>query len=225
MIVSPEPAGPSPAGVPLDRAFFRRDVLAVAPGLLGCLLSHRTAEGEVTLRLTEVEAYAGPRDAASHAYRGRTLRNEVMFGPPGHVYVYFTYGMHFCMNLVCDREGTAAAVLLRAGEVVGGLELARTRRPRSSARDLARGPARLCQALGVDRAQNGADVCAADGPWRVLSGAAAEVSRLRTGPRTGVNGAREVPWRFWLDREPSVSPYRAHTPRNRTRARPGGETR
>lgn len=204
----------------MDRSFFARDVEEVAPALLGGLITHHTAEGAVTIRLTEVEAYAGPRDAASHAYRGRTPRNEVMFGPPGHVYVYFTYGMHFCMNLVCADEGTASAVLLRAGEVVDGLDLARTRRPGSSVRDLARGPARLCQALGVGRAHNGADVCSA-GPMRLSAGRSAAPENIRSGPRTGVNGAKDVPWRFWLDGEPSVSPYRPHTPRGprRTRSR------
>src|ERR1700754_3591036 len=116
------------AGGLLPRSFFDRPVEEVAPALLGCRFANRTAEGEVTMRLTEVEAYAGPLDAASHAYRGPTARTEVMFGPPGHAYVYFTYGMHFCVNLVCMGEGDASAVLLRAGEIVEGRALAEARR-------------------------------------------------------------------------------------------------
>jgi DNA-3-methyladenine glycosylase len=200
---------------PLPRAFFDRTPEEVAPDLLGCVIERATSEGLVAVRLTEVEAYAGPRDPASHAYRGPTKRNAVMFGPPGYAYVYFTYGMHFCVNLVCMGEGTAAAVLLRAGEIVEGHDLAAARRPRSSPRDLARGPARLCEALAIDRALYGADVCDPGGPLRVLSRSETSAA-FRTGPRTGVTSAKDVPWRFWIDGDPSVSPYRAHTARQRT---------
>jgi len=127
--------------------------------------------------------------------------------------------MHFCMNLVCLGEGTAAAVLLRAGEIIEGNELAMARRPRSSARDLARGPARLCEALAIDRALSGADVCDPAGPLRVLPGEPA--AGVRTGPRTGVTSAKDVPWRFWIGGDPSVSPYRTHTRRRRTVVDPG----
>lgn len=199
----------------LSRTFFDGPVEEIAPALLGRVFEHRTGAGPVSLRLTEVEAYAGPLDPASHAYRSRTPRNEVMFGEPGHAYVYFTYGMHFCVNLVCGPEDTASAVLLRAGEVVFGRELARERRPRSAERDLARGPARLCQALGIAREQNGLDVCAPGGPLRITAGEPVEPALVRSGPRTGVNGAKERPWRFWIDGDPSVSPYRAHAPRQR----------
>ena len=113
---------------PLARSFYDRPALRVARELLGCVV---TANG-VSVRLTEVEAYDGANDAASHAYRGQTQRNAVMFGPPGHAYVYFTYGMHFCVNVVCGPVGTAAAVLLRAGEVVEGVERAQARRPRAT---------------------------------------------------------------------------------------------
>jgi DNA-3-methyladenine glycosylase len=217
-------------GRPLSREFFDRPAEEVAPELLGRLLERSSPDGTVTLRITEVEAYAGERDPASHAYRGRTPRNAVMFGRPGHAYVYFTYGMHFCVNLVCLGEGTAAAVLLRAGEIESGRELARERRPRARDRDLARGPARLCQALAIGRELNGVDVCDPHGVLRVLDGpadpAVATPGLIRVGPRTGVNGAKGVPWRFWLEGEPSVSPYRLHIPRRRPgpespRPRPG----
>ncbi|MFF7329529.1 DNA-3-methyladenine glycosylase [Streptomyces sp. NPDC008150] len=209
----------SPDRKPLDRAFFARPVLDVAPDLLGRLLVRSTPEGPITLRLTEVEAYDGANDPGSHAFRGRTPRNDVMFGPPGHVYVYFTYGMWHCMNFVCGPVGTASGVLLRAGEVVDGVELARERR--FSARhdkELAKGPARLATALGVDRAQNGVDACTSgDTPLRILSGTPVPSDQVRSGPRTGVAGEGGVhPWRFWIADDPTVSPYRAHAPRRRS---------
>ncbi|GAA0589778.1 DNA-3-methyladenine glycosylase [Actinomadura livida] len=206
------------SGEPLPRDFFDRPVEEVAPSLLGHVVRHRTPEGDVAVRLSEVEAYAGPLDPASHAFRGKTARNAVMFGPPGHAYVYFTYGMHFCMNLVCGPDGTSMAVLLRAGEIVAGEEAARARRPRSTVRDLARGPARLCQALGVAREQNGLDVCSPEGPLTVHAGEPADPALIRTGPRTGVNGAKDVPWRYWIDGDPTVSPYRRHVPRKKVTA-------
>ena len=162
----------------IPRDFFARPSVEVAPDLLGCVLEHETADGLVAVELTEVEAYAGRSDPASHAYRGKTQRNAVMFGPPGHAYVYFTYGMHFCVNMVClGEEGSASAVLLRAGAIIAGEDLARARRTRGpvpegrariAPRDLARGPARLCQALGIDRSLDGADVCVAGSPLRML---------------------------------------------------------
>ena len=155
----------SPDRTPLAREFFDRPVLDVAPDLLGRVLVRDTPDGPIELRLTEVEAYDGQNDPGSHAYRGRTARNGVMFGPPGHVYVYFTYGMWHCMNLVCGPEGTASAVLLRAGEIVEGAELARIRRLSArNDKELAKGPARLATALDVDRALNGTDACATGAP-------------------------------------------------------------
>ena len=216
------------AGGPLARGFFDRPAEEVAPELLGRSLERSSPDGTVTVRITEVEAYAGERDPASHAYRGRTQRNAVMFGRPGYAYVYFTYGMHFCVNLVCLGEGTAAAVLLRAGEIEYGRELARERRLRARDRDLARGPARLCQALAIGRELNGADVCDPGGALRILDApAVCSPDLIRVGPRTGVNGAKDVPWRFWIEGEPSVSPYRLHIPRRRPGTdspypRPGG---
>ena len=250
------------SGPLLPRAFFARPALEVAPALLGCVIEHETPDGLVAAVLTEVEAYEGSADPASHAYRGRTARNAVMFGPPGHAYVYFTYGMHFCVNMVCLREGTASAVLLRAGRVVEGAALATRRRsagalrPRRAAeepqvpprglaeRDLARGPARLCQALAVGRALNGADVCDPGSPLRVrpapASGRAGPPSaritngphlnndlrsdagppagsgpHISAGPRVGVSSGARRAWRFWLTGDPTVSPYRAHVPRAR----------
>ena len=204
----------------IPREFFARPSVEVAPDLLGCVLEHETADGLVAVELTEVEAYAGRSDPASHAYRGKTRRNAVMFGPPGHAYVYFTYGMHFCVNMVClGEEGSASAVLLRAGAIIAGEDLARARRARGpgvvASRDLARGPARLCQALAIDRSLDGADVCVAQSPLRVRAGAGhpARSATILTGPRVGVSSAAEIPWRFWYEGDPTVSVYRPHVPR------------
>ncbi|WP_370103003.1 DNA-3-methyladenine glycosylase [Streptacidiphilus sp. MAP12-20] len=199
---------------PLEPVFFDRSAPQLAPALLGRVLVCARPEGVVSVRLTEVEAYTGPDDPASHAYRGRTARNAVMFGPPGFVYVYFTYGMHYCMNLVAGPGVTAGAVLLRAGEVVDGLDLARRRRPaaRKDA-ELAQGPARLTQALGVGREQNGEPL---DGTvFRLLPGTPPDPELIRQGPRTGVAQGADTPLRFWIDGEPTVSPYRRHVPRRR----------
>jgi len=204
---------------PVPRSFFDRPVLEVAVDLLGRVLVGDSPAGPVAIRLTEVEAYDAANDPASHAYRGRTRRNAVMFGEPGHVYVYFTYGMHFCMNLVCGPPGTASAVLLRAGTVVEGVDLARSRRPAArSDRELARGPARLTQALGVDRTLDGADACDPGGPLRIVPAQPADPATVVAGPRTGVAAGATRPWRFWVRGEPSVSPYRAHTPKPRRAA-------
>ena len=208
----------------IPRDFFARLSVQVAPDLLGCVLEHQTADGLVAVQLTEVEAYTGATDPASHAYRGKTKRNGVMFGPPGHAYVYFTYGMYFCVNLVCAANGSASAVLLRAGAIIEGEELARARRTRGSAavgrRDLARGPARLCQALDIDRSQDGTDVCVAGSPLRIRwpdggTPARSAEKKIATGPRVGVSSAADVPWRFWIEDDPTVSVYRAHVPRRK----------
>jgi DNA-3-methyladenine glycosylase len=193
----------------------------VAPALLGCVLEHSTPDGPVAVSLSEVEAYMAAADPASHAYRGMTARNAVMFGPPGHAYVYFTYGMHFCVNVVCGPPGVAEAVLLRAGRVIDGEELARRRRgfdPTRAPRDLARGPARLCQALAINRVQNGTDLCDPSGELRLRAaagdaGADAERPRIDVGPRVGVSKAADIPWRFWLAQDPTVSVYRPSVPR------------
>ncbi len=169
----------------------------------------------MTVRLTEVEAYQGEEDPGSHAFRGPTPRTAVMFGPPGHLYTYFTYGMHVCANVVCGPEGVASAVLFRAGEVVAGIETARERRTTSrSDADLARGPARLCVALGITLADGGADLATS----RVRLTLPDRVSGFEQGPRTGVSGdggGTQFSWRFWMPGEPSVSPYKAHVPKRR----------
>lgn len=179
-----------------------RPVLEAAPRLLGATFTH----GGVTVRLTEVEAYDGPDDPGSHAYNGRTNRNAVMFGPPGHLYVYFTYGMHHCCNVSCGPDGEPSAILLRAGEVVEGIEVARERRGRSTERDLARGPGRLCRALGIDRSANGLDL-------RDLLVPGSPPDDISTGPRVGLRKAADNPWRFWVTGDPTVSRYVAAKPR------------
>jgi DNA-3-methyladenine glycosylase len=198
-------------GLRLPRSFYDRPVLTVAPDLLGRVVRHATPDGVVAVRLTEVEAYGGVgEDPGSHAHRGPTRRNAVMFDRPGSLYVYFTYGMHWCANLVCGPRGQAAAVLLRAGEVVEGEALARTRR--TAARgvvDLARGPARLASALGLDGDDDGTDVCARASRFTVHEGRGPRPAAVASGPRVGVSGdGAPTPWRFWLDGDPTVSRYR-----------------
>jgi len=190
-------------------------VVPAARRLLGCTLS---AHG-VTVRLTEVEAYAGESDPGSHAFRGRTPRTAVMFGPPGHAYVYFTYGMHWCLNVVCGPAGHASAVLVRAGAVIAGIELARERRPGARERDLARGPARLTRALAVTGKDDGTPLLT-EGTVRLDAGPAVPDAAVSVGPRVGVAGdGAGTPWRFWLTGEPTVSPYRPAVARRRP-ARP-----
>ena len=193
----------------LPRAFFDRTATDVAPELLGCVFWSDGPAGRVAVRLVEVEAYEADADPASHAFRGRTARNAVMFGPPGHAYVYFTYGMHFCVNLVCGPNGRASAVLLRAGQVVDGSELAAERRPGHRDRDLARGPGRLCQALAIDRSLDGADVCAPGSPLGIGPAPAPPAAAdICAGPRVGITKAADWPLRFWLAGDVYVSPYK-----------------
>lgn len=200
-----------------------RPVLQVAPRLLGAVVRREDADGVVAVRLTEVEAYAGEDDPGSHAFRGRTPRTAVMFGPPAHLYVYFSYGMHWCANVVTGPDGRASAVLLRAGEVVEGHDLARSRRPAARTdRDLARGPARLAQALGLTGDDDGVDLRSSS-VRLVPRGRAVPRASVRTGPRVGVSGAGgdggAYPWRFWLAGDPTVSAYRASVPRAEPRRR------
>ncbi|HEX6755421.1 MAG TPA: DNA-3-methyladenine glycosylase [Mycobacteriales bacterium] len=205
-------------GPPFDRSRLAGPVLDAARALLGSVLEVDSPRGTVAVRLSEVEAYAGEDDPASHAFRGRTARNEVMYGPAGHLYVYFVYGMHWCCNVVCGPAGNASAVLLRAGEVVAGAELARARRAASRAdADLARGPARLASALGLDRSANGADLVSPASPVRLRAGGPVPAEAIRQGPRVGVAAAKDVPWRFWVAGDPTVSPYRPAVARRRAR--------
>jgi DNA-3-methyladenine glycosylase len=185
----------------------------VAPRLLGAVLRH----GTVAVRLTELEAYDGATDPASHAYRGRTARNAVMFGPPGHLYLYFTYGMHWAGNISCGDEGIASGVLMRAGEVIDGVEVARSRRGQVPDRDLARGPGRLTQALGLHAEHKGCDLFG-DGPV-TLEPPAEEPEMIMVGPRIGVSVEADRPWRFWLGDSSYVSDYK-RSPRA-PRAMPG----
>jgi DNA-3-methyladenine glycosylase len=193
----------------LTRAELAVDPVVAAQRLLGCVLESRTDEGTVAIRLVEVEAYRGGDDPASHCYRGRTSRNDVMFGPAGHLYVYFVYGMHFCANVVSLTDGVPGAVLLRAGEVVSGVDIAHSRRPtaRTDA-DLAKGPARLTTALGLQRPHNGVDLTDPDSPVRLLAADPLPAESIRVGPRVGVAVAMDVPWRFWVHGSPAVSGYR-----------------
>ncbi|MFF1882287.1 DNA-3-methyladenine glycosylase [Pseudarthrobacter sp. NPDC058196] len=209
------------------RDFLSGDARELAPLLLGAVLTHESLDGTVSVRLTEVEAYLGPEDSlhpdpGSHTYRGPTPRNAPMFGPAGHLYVYFTYGMHHCTNIVCGPEGVASALLLRAGEIVGGLDLAQRRRPTSQTpADLASGPARLAKALGMTTADSGRDALAPPFGLELPSGPAGPVS---SGPRVGVAGAGgsdRYAWRFWLTGDPTVSKYKAAAPRT-PRPAPGG---
>ena len=189
-------------GKAVTRGFFDRDAREVAVDLLGCELTH----GGVTVRLTETEAYLGADDPASHAYRGQTRRNATMCGPPGHVYVYCTSGRHGCANLVCQQPGTGTAVLLRAAEVVAGLDIARGRRPTARRDlDLGRGPARLATALGLTGTDDGLDLCAG-GPSRVTRGS--PPPKVGSGPRVGVSVGTAQPWRFWIEGERTVSAYK-----------------
>ena len=210
MTVSSSPTAPEQL-----RELLSGDARRIAPQLLGSVLTHHSHEGTVAVRITEVEAYMGPGDSlhpdpGSHTFRGPTARNAPMFGPAGNLYVYFTYGMHYCANIVCGPAGAASAVLLRAGEVVEGQHLALVRRPTSkSALDLASGPARLATTLALTTADSGRDALADPFELRLPSVPATE---FMTGPRVGVSGdggSAEYPWRFWLPGDPTVSRYKA----------------
>jgi DNA-3-methyladenine glycosylase len=193
----------------LPKSFYARDSLAVARELIGCLFVHQTRDGLLGVRLIETEAYRGPQDPGSHGYRGMTDRTRVMFGPPGRLYVYFTYGMHWCANIVCGPEGTCEAVLLRAGEPASGIEVMTRRRGVSSARLLASGPARLAQALGIAREHNGASLlrggefwCAEDDQTPgYRAGEIATTVRVGLGPGRG----EDLPWRFTVPNNPYAS--------------------
>lgn len=198
----------------------------LAPALLGCVI--RT--DSVAIRLTEVEAYEGDEDPGSHAFRGPTPRTVIMFGEAGRAYVYLSYGMHHCVNVVCGPSGTASAVLLRAGDVIEGEAAARSRRDHGRGhawphRDLARGPARLTSALGINRNENGTDLCDPSSPLRLETGPELRHGQVSSGPRVGVSGAggdgTAYPWRFWITGDPCVSAYRPGKPRRPVPPGPG----
>ncbi|GAB3140402.1 DNA-3-methyladenine glycosylase [Micromonospora sonneratiae] len=205
----------------MDYPWLRRPAAEV-PETAQTLLGWELSAGGVRIRLTEVEAYAGTgEDPASHAHRGPTPRTRVMFGPAGHAYTYFVFGVHWCLNVVCGGDGEAAAVLLRAGEVVAGSETARTRRGAVADRDLARGPARLVVALGITSDANGTSMIDGSGPLLLTPPTRpVDPALIVAGPRVGVAAAHDVPWRFWITGDPSVSPYRRHVPRRRRSGSP-----
>ncbi len=194
----------------LTEEWFARTALEVAPELLGCVFRH----AGVALRITEVEAYMGEKDPGSHAYRGPNKRNQAMYGPPGRMYVYWHMGLHHCVNLVCAPEGVAQGVLVRAGEVIEGVDTAMARRSAAGVCrrdvDLARGPARLTVALALGLSDNHLPVCEPDGKATV-SGPGAERAVL-SGPRVGIGGegadAERFGWRYWIAGDPTVSLYK-----------------
>ncbi len=197
-------------GRPLARAFFRRPCLEVAPDLVGALLVHQLENGiRLVGRLVEVEAYLGDgSDPGSHSWRGPTARNRSMFGTAGRLYVYRSYGLHACVNLVCEEEGSGAAVLLRALEPLEGIDTMRARRglaAGASGRVIASGPGRLAQALGFDVRHDG--ISALRGAVTVRAPAGAP--KLERSRRVGLNRGTELPYRFFDAESPLVSPWRA----------------
>ncbi len=190
----------------LPRSFYERPTLTVARDLLGKVLVRRRGRHVLTGRIVEVEAYLGEKDPASHAFRGRTARNEVMFRNGGHLYVYFTYGMHFCANVVTEREGRARAVLLRALEPLGGIfAMARSRGVAAGdVRNLCSGPAKLCQAFAIGRSDNGTDLTGHD-IWIAEDAGAPPPRRIRRSPRIGISTATGHRWRFTAAGSPYLS--------------------
>jgi DNA-3-methyladenine glycosylase len=197
-------------GRTLRRSFYARDSRELAPDLLNkVLVCDDPGAGRVAVRLVEVEAYAGEEDPGSHGYRGETPRNRVMFGPPGHLYVYFTYGMHWCSNVVCGEPGWASAVLLRGGAPVDGVDVMRARRPAARRdRDLASGPARLTQALGITGVHNGVDLVR--GPVRLVDDGVPPPRRPGRSTRVGLHAGQgdQHRWRWFVRGDPNVSPGR-----------------
>jgi len=195
----------------LPRSFFARPSPEVGPDLLGRILVRRLSDGRLlSARIVETEAYQED-DPASHSYRGRTNRTEVMFGPPGHLYVYFTYGMHHCMNVVTGSDGEGSAVLLRAAEPLQGVEEMARRRGTDHPRALCSGPGRLCQALGIARQENGLDLMRGQELW-LLEGSPVLPSGIDVGSRVGIRSGTEHPWRFSVHGDRFVSRVRAGGP-------------
>jgi DNA-3-methyladenine glycosylase len=206
----------------LERDFYARDPKVVAKQLLNKVIVH----GECAARLVEVEAYCGAIDPGSHAFRGKTLRNATMFGPPGGLYVYFTYGMHWCANAVCGDVDEGVAVLLRAAEPVRGLDLMRERRGRAALRDrdLCSGPAKLCQAFALDRAFDGSDLVTGDRGVVIVDDGVRPPRRPGNSVRIGLRAGAEHPWRWFVEGNEHVS-LRPRTVSRRPASRSSPRTR
>lgn len=200
----------------VTRDFFARDVLELAPALLGGVLRRTDGEAAVSIRITEVEAYAGERDPGAHSYRGKTKRNATLFGPPGHLYCYFTYGLHHAINVVAGQPGQPYGCLIRAGDVIEGADVARIRREHRPRRarlpehGLARGPGCVAQCFAANLTNDGDDLL--EGQWRFFAPCDGAVLAHEVGPRVGVSGpggdSTAFPWRYWLANSPSVSAFR-----------------
>lgn len=189
---------------PLPADFYGRTTLETARDLLGRVLVHRHEDGLLAGRIVEVEAYHQDGDRAAHSYGGPTNRNRVMFGPPGHLYVYLIYGIHFCMNVVTETDGTGAAVLIRALEPLEGeARMQQFRGARVTRRNLTNGPGKCCQAFAIDRRFDGIDL--RRGPIELLQGEPVPDSAITSGPRIGITKSADLPWRFWLEGNPFVS--------------------
>jgi DNA-3-methyladenine glycosylase len=186
----------------LPRAFYARPALTVTQDLLGKIVVRVLPEGEVSGRIVEVEAYLGQSDPASHAFRGLTTRNRVMFGPPGHAYVYFTYGMHYCLNVVAEPEGTAGASLIRGLQPLEGIDIMQARRGERPEIELCNGPAKLCQAMGITREDDGADL---EGLFLRLENDEAPQGEIGASARIGVSAGKEMKWRYFLKDSQFVS--------------------
>lgn len=196
-------AGDPPAWAALSREFYQRHPAEVAPDLLNKILLRDDGRAA---RIVEVEAYAGSEDAAAHSFRGMTPRNATMFGPPGHLYVYFSYGVHWCSNVVCGDVGEGVAVLLRAAEPLAGLDMMRRARPAARRdRDLASGPGKLSQAFALDRAFDGADLVTGDRGITMVSDGVLPPAQPVVGPRIGITKAVDLPWRWHVSAHPHVS--------------------
>lgn len=193
----------------LTKSFYERDALSVARDLIGCLFVREHPHGRMGVRLVETEAYRGEIDPGSHGYRGPTDRNRTMFGPPGRLYVYFTYGMHWCVNVVCGREGECEAVLLRAGEPLLGLDLMRSFRRGVADRLIAAGPARLAQAMGIDKTHDGASLLRGGDIWCAEDAESESYRRGEVSQTTriglGTGRGEEIPWRFVVPNHPHAS--------------------
>lgn len=185
----------------LEREFFARPVAEVARDLLGCHLIHESTQGRTTGRIVETEAYH-EKDPSAHSHGGKTVRNAVMFGPPGYAYVYFTYGMHYCFNAVAEPAGCGAGILIRALEPIEGIDLMRKRRNRQDVKDLCSGPAKLVQAMGITKKQNGQDLLS--GELRIARGDGGKLRIFRT-TRIGISKATEMKLRFYIANNPFIS--------------------